>query len=103
MNYNIARYICIYNDSDILLFSLVGGSRTQEERAAPPWANARSPAAPARSLDVLHHLLELLEVDLTVAVLVDLADRGLELLLRVDVFEILAAEELPDFLAVDFA
>jgi len=69
----------------------------------PPWANARSPAAPARSLDVLHHLLELLEVDLTVAVLVDLADRGLELLLRVDVFEILAAEELPDFLAVDFA
>lgn len=48
-------------------------------------------------------MLELLEVDLTVAVLVDLADRGLELLLRVDVFEILAAEELPDFLAVDFA
>ena len=48
-----------------------------------------------RSLgDTAHHLEELLEVNLTIAVLVDLGDGLVELLLRVDVAELLTREQL---------
>ena len=48
-----------------------------------------------RSLgDTAHHLEELLEVDLTVAVLIDLGDGLVKLLLRVDVAELLTREQL---------
>ena len=44
--------------------------------------------------DTAHHLEELLEIDLTVAVLVDLGDGLVELLLRVDVAELFTREQL---------
>ena len=48
-----------------------------------------------RSLgDTAHHLEELLEVDLTVAVLIDLGDGLVKLLLRVNIAELLTRKKL---------
>lgn len=44
--------------------------------------------------DTAHHLEELLEIDLTITVLVDLGDGLVELLLRVDVAEFFTREQL---------
>ena len=53
--------------------------------------------------DPAHHDKELLEVDLAVAILVDLLDRLVELLLRVDVLEFFSSEERVQLFRVDFA
>ena len=44
--------------------------------------------------DATHHLKELLEINLTVAILIDLGDRRVELLGRVHVSELFAGEQL---------
>ena len=51
--------------------------------------------------DTAHHLKELLEVDLTVAVLIDLGDRLVKLGLRVDISELLASQQLEQFGRID--
>ena len=51
--------------------------------------------------DTAHHLKELLEVDLTVAVLIDLGDRLVKLSLRVDISELLASQQLEQFGRID--
>ena len=51
--------------------------------------------------DTAHHLEELLEVNLSIAVLVDLGNGLVELLLRVDITELFAGEQLEKLAAVD--
>ena len=51
--------------------------------------------------DTAHHLKELLEVDLTVTVLINLCDSLVKLGLRVDVAELLAREQLQELARVN--
>ena len=44
--------------------------------------------------DTTHHLKELLEVNLSVSILIDLSDGLIELRLRVDIAELLASQQL---------
>jgi len=50
-----------------------------------------------------HHLEELIEVDFTVTVFIDLVDGGLELLLGVHFSELVASEKLEELSLVDSA
>lgn len=51
--------------------------------------------------DTAHHLEELLEVNLSVTVLINLSNGLVELLLRVDITELFAGEQLEKLAAVD--
>jgi len=51
--------------------------------------------------DATHHLKELLEINFTVAIIIDLGDRRVELLGRVHVFELFAGEQLEQLRCVD--
>lgn len=53
--------------------------------------------------DTAHHLEELLEVDLSVTILVNFGDRLIKLVLRVDIAELFAGEQLEELARVDFA
>ena len=51
--------------------------------------------------DASHHREELLEVNLSIAIHINLSDGLIQLFLRVHVFELVTSQELQEFVGVD--
>ena len=75
---------------------MIVADQIDDGRRADSWllTNSHSHSHSYSLSDTAHHLKELLEVNLSVTILIDLSDGLVELRLRVDVAELLTGQQL---------